>query len=83
MVESWRDFSQPNRFCNVSPVNFECYLMLDGEMKRWKKEEIFWNLMNDYLGNVVVEYIRYEFLNLLNSNELTRFFSNILMNKLE
>lgn len=39
--------------------------------------------MNDYLGNVVVEYIRYEFLNLLNSNELTRFFSNILMNKLE
>lgn len=39
--------------------------------------------MNDYLGNVVVEYIRYEFLNLLNSDELTRFFSNILMNKLE
>lgn len=39
--------------------------------------------MNDYLGNLVVEYIRYEFLNLLNSNELTRFFSNILMNKLE
>lgn len=39
--------------------------------------------MNDYLGNVVVEYIRYEFLNLLNSDELTRFSSNILMNKLE
>lgn len=39
--------------------------------------------MNDYLGNVVVEYIRYEFLNLLNSDELSRFFSNILMNKLE
>lgn len=39
--------------------------------------------MNDYLGNVVVKYIRYEFLNLLNSDELSRFFSNILMNKLE
>lgn len=39
--------------------------------------------MNDYLGNVVVEYIRYEFLNLFDSDELTRFFSNILMNKLE
>lgn len=39
--------------------------------------------MNDYLGNVVVEYIRYEFLNLLNSDELTRFSSNIFMNKLE
>lgn len=38
--------------------------------------------MNDYLGNVV-EYIRYEFLNLLNSDELTRFSSNIFMNKLE
>lgn len=38
--------------------------------------------MNDYLGNVV-EYIRYEFLNLFDSDELTRFFSNILMNKLE
>lgn len=52
-------------------------------MKRWKKEEIFWNFDEWLLRNVVVEYIRYEFLNLLNSDELTRFSSNILMNKLE
>lgn len=45
-----RFFTIQSRFCNVSPVNLECYLILDGEMKRWMERKSFLEiLMNDYL----------------------------------
>lgn len=64
---------------------FECYLMLDGETRRWTERKSFEILMNDYLGNNrLYEFMNwYEFFNLLDSDESIRFSSNIVTNKLE
>lgn len=45
LLESWRDFSQSNRFCNVSPVNLAIRMLFNA---RWRNEamngeEIFRN----------------------------------------